>query len=57
MWNKVKANGVPPEPRYYHTMDLFTSARILVIHGGMNCEKIVDNKCTYYYDVHAFDLV
>ena len=35
-WNKVKTNGTPPCPRYYHSMDYFEKSNFLIVHGGRN---------------------
>jgi len=35
-WNKIKTNGTPPCPRYFHTMDYFEKSNFLIIHGGRN---------------------
>ena len=33
-WYEVKAKGMPPLPRYGHSMSLYVPARVLVIYGG-----------------------
>lgn len=35
-WNKIKTNGNPPCPRYYHTMNYFEKSNFLIVHGGRN---------------------
>ena len=35
-WNKIKTNGTPPCPRYFHTMNYFEKSNFLIIHGGRN---------------------
>lgn len=35
-WNKLKTNGTPPCPRYFHTMNYFEKSNFLIIHGGRN---------------------
>ena len=35
-WNKIKTNGNPPCPRYYHTMNYFEKSNYLIVHGGRN---------------------
>lgn len=51
LWQKVRANGKPPAPRFYHTMNMYANSRILIIHGGR------DNNFNYFSDLCAFDLV
>jgi len=38
-------------------MNLFIPSRLLLIHGGMNTDKITHGASTYYSDISAFDLV
>ena len=35
-WKKIKTNGIPPCPRYLHTMDYYEKSNYLIIHGGRN---------------------
>ena len=35
-WIKVETKGVPPSPRYYHSMNFYEKSRYIIIHGGRN---------------------
>ena len=35
-WKKIKTKGIPPCPRYLHSMDYFEKSNFLIIHGGRN---------------------
>jgi len=35
-WEKIKTNGTPPSPRYYHSMEFYEKSNFLIIHGGRN---------------------
>ena len=35
-WEKLKTNGNPPCPRYFHSMNYFEKSNFLIVHGGRN---------------------
>ena len=35
-WKKIKTDGKPPCPRYFHTMDYCEKSNFIIIHGGRN---------------------
>ena len=36
VWKKIETKGIPPSPRYFHTMDYFEKGNYLIVHGGRN---------------------
>jgi hypothetical protein len=35
-WIKAETKGVPPSPRYFHSMNFFEKSKSIIIHGGRN---------------------
>lgn len=58
-WNKIKTNGTPPCPRYFHTMDFYEKSNFLIIHGGRN-DNISNSSAlddTFVLDLSNFEWV
>ena len=58
-WEKVKTNGNPPCPRYFHTMNYFEKSNFLIIHGGRNdnISSISALDDTFILDLSNFEWV
>lgn len=51
-WVKPETKGIPPKPRYGHSMDFQQEFNFLIIHGGKN-----DNEMDVYFgDVHMLNV-
>jgi len=55
-WVVPKTKGMPPLPRYQHTMELYEPARFLVIYGGMDDHRNIQNKPAFYTHMGILDL-
>lgn len=51
-WIRLKTNGTPPRPRYFHSMNFFERSNFLIIHGGRNDES----ESSALNDTFIFDL-
>ena len=36
LWKKAETQGMPPCPRYFHTMNYYEKGNFIIIHGGRN---------------------
>ncbi len=56
IWKLLKTKGMPPLPRYQHTMNFYAPSRILVIYGGKDDSRNVNNFPAFYSNLAVFDL-
>ena len=56
-WAKIKAKGMPPLPRCGHSMSFYEKARILIIYGGIDDKREVNNVPAYYTNMGIFDVL
>ena len=55
-WERIETRGMPPMPRYQHTMNFYAPKRILIIYGGTDDKRNVKNHPAFYTDLAVLDL-
>ena len=53
-WIKPDISGMPPEPRYLHTMNFFEEGNFLIIHGGRHNK--INEEDFAFKDFHILEL-
>jgi hypothetical protein len=59
VWELIDENmykGEPPKPRYGHIMKFYERSRILIIYGGINDKRFMDDHAAYYSHMKVFNL-
>ena len=52
-WVLIDTKGIPPRPRYYHSMNFYERGNFLIIHGGRND---IMSETSAFDDTFVFDL-
>lgn len=58
-WIKPDTHGIPPEPRYNHTMNYYEDGNYLIVHGGRNdfSNESFSLNDTFILELHKFDWI
>ena len=54
-WKKVNTQGVPPKPRYAHTMNYFDPIKSLIVYGGRDNHSM--SNIPFYADIGVLNML